>query len=58
MKIAMAKKKILALPEGDIFLKGDLELLKNHFDIRTAPFPEETQKMKSEACYFDDKPRT
>jgi len=33
----MAKKKILALPEGDIFLKRDVEILKNHFDIRTAP---------------------
>ncbi len=33
----MAKKKILAVPEGDIFLKRDMQILKNHFDIRTAP---------------------
>lgn len=33
----MAKKKILAVPEGDIFLKRDLEILRKHFDIRTAP---------------------
>ncbi len=33
----MAKKKLLALPEGDTFLKEDLELLKGHFEIRTAP---------------------
>jgi len=33
----MARKRILALPEGDIFLKRDVEILKNHFDIRTAP---------------------
>jgi len=33
----VAKKKILALPEGDIFLERDVEILKNHFDIRTAP---------------------
>jgi len=33
----MAKKKILAVPEGDIFLKKDVEILKNQFDIRTAP---------------------
>jgi len=33
----MAKKKILALPEGDIFLERDAEILKKHFEIRTAP---------------------
>ena len=33
----MARKKILALPEGDIFLKRDIEILKKHFEIRTAP---------------------
>ncbi len=32
-----AKKKILAVPEGDIFLKRDIEILKKHFEIRTAP---------------------
>ena len=36
-KLVMPKKKILAVPEGDIFLKRDVEILKNHFDIRTAP---------------------
>ncbi len=33
----MAKNRVLAIPEGDIFLKRDVEILKNHFDIRTAP---------------------
>ncbi len=33
----MAKRKILAIPQGDIFLERDVEILKNHFDIRTAP---------------------
>lgn len=33
----MAKKKLLAIPENDIFLKRDVEILENHFDIRTAP---------------------
>ncbi|MCL0094969.1 glycosyltransferase family 4 protein [Dehalococcoidia bacterium] len=33
----MAKKKLLAIPENDIFLKRDVEILKNHFEIRTAP---------------------
>jgi len=33
----MAKEKILAVPEDDMFLKRDVEILKNHFDIRTAP---------------------
>jgi len=32
-----AKKKILALPESDIFLERDVEILKKHFEIRTAP---------------------
>jgi len=31
--------RILAVPEGDIFLKRDTEILKNHFDIRTALTP-------------------
>jgi len=29
--------KILAVPEGGIFLKRDVEILKNHFEVRTAP---------------------
>lgn len=33
----MTKMKILAVPEGDIFLERDLEILKKHFEIRTAP---------------------
>ncbi|MDH4068360.1 MAG: glycosyltransferase [Dehalococcoidia bacterium] len=33
----MAKKKMLAIPGNDIFLKRDIEILRNHFDIRTAP---------------------
>lgn len=33
----MAKKKILAMPEGNIFLKRDLCILRKHFDVRTAP---------------------
>ena len=33
----MVKKKVLAIPENDIFLKRDVEILKNHFDIGTAP---------------------
>jgi len=33
----MAKKKILAVPEGGIFLKRDVEILKNHFEVKTAP---------------------
>ena len=33
----MAKRKVLAIPENDIFLKRDVEILKNHFEIRTAP---------------------
>lgn len=33
----MAKKKILAVPEGDIFLQRDIAILKNYFEIRTAP---------------------
>lgn len=33
----MARKKILAMPEGDIFLKRDIAILKNYFEIRTAP---------------------
>ena len=33
----MAKKKILAVPEGDIFLERDVEILRNHFEVRTAP---------------------
>lgn len=28
---------MLAIPENDIFLKRDIEILKNHFDIRTVP---------------------
>lgn len=36
-KFVMAKKKILALPEGDIFLERDVEILKKHFEVRTAP---------------------
>ncbi len=31
----MAKRKILAIPEEHLFLQRDLEILKNHFDIRT-----------------------
>jgi len=33
----MAKRKILAVPEGDIFPERDAEILKKHFEIRTAP---------------------
>jgi len=33
----MVRKKVLAIPEDDIFLKRDVEILKNHFEIRTAP---------------------
>jgi len=33
----IARKKILAVPEGDIFLKRDVEILKKHFEVRTAP---------------------
>jgi len=33
----MAKKKILAVPENDIFLKRDVAILRNYFNIRTAP---------------------
>lgn len=33
----MAKRKILAVPEGDIFLGRELEILRNHFDVKTAP---------------------
>ncbi len=29
--------KILAVPESSIFLQRDLEILKNHFEVRTAP---------------------
>jgi len=35
--IVTAKKKILALPEDDIFLKRDIAILDSHFEIRTAP---------------------
>lgn len=33
----IARKKILAVPEGDIFLERDVEILKKHFEVRTAP---------------------
>lgn len=33
----MARKKVLAVPEGSIFLQRDVEILKNHFEVRTAP---------------------
>lgn len=33
----VTKKKVLAIPEGGIFLKRDVEILKNHFEVRTAP---------------------
>ena len=33
----MSRKKILAVPEGDIFLERDVEILRNHFEVRTAP---------------------
>ena len=32
----MASKKILAMPEGDIFLKRDLKILSKYFEVRTA----------------------
>ncbi len=33
----VTKKKLLAIPGDDIFLKRDIEILKDHFEIRTAP---------------------
>jgi len=33
----MAEKKILAMPRGKIFLNEDMKLLKNHFEVPTAP---------------------
>jgi len=33
----MARKKVLAIPENDMFLQRDVEILKNHFEIRTSP---------------------
>lgn len=35
--MSVAKKKLLAIPENDIFLKRDIEILKKYFEIRTAP---------------------
>lgn len=35
--MSLAKKRVLATPQGDMFLERDIEILKNHFDIRTAP---------------------
>jgi len=33
----MTKKKLLTVPEGAIFLERDVEILRNHFEVRTAP---------------------
>jgi hypothetical protein len=33
----MTEKKILTMPRGEIFLNEDLKLLKNHFEVPTAP---------------------
>ncbi len=33
----VTKKKVLAIPEGDIFLRRDTAILEKHFTVRTVP---------------------
>jgi len=48
----VTKKKILAMPEGDIFLKRDLEILNKYFEVRTAPTFNHRKLIKSIPSIF------